>query len=119
MKVLIIYVFKLIFKIFLKFILNDFHKSFKIDAIFEKKDYKFFLNYNNIWLFILSIPLFILYLAIANLIVKKRSHKWDIIFLLSLSYVNKIFLLLAKLLLIQKHIFKILVKKLNFEKLFF
>lgn len=72
MESLILYIFKLILRIFYKFILDSFYKSLRIVTILAKEGLKFFLEYDNIWLFILNVLAFILYSVSTNLVIKKK-----------------------------------------------
>lgn len=96
MRDLILHVLKLILRISFKLILDTFHKSFGITIIFAEEVVRFLLGYNNISLFFLSMPAFILCPASANIITKKRGHKKSTIVSISFSCIEMVFALLAK-----------------------
>lgn len=110
---------KLILEIFSKLILNGFYKSSEIVAIFVEKDFKFFLGHNNIWLFFLSLPIFVFYPASANTIVKKKCHKWYIIVSINSSCIKIIIAFLTELIAIHMRFSKLQVRKISLECLFF
>lgn len=98
---LIMRVFRLIFWIFSQFIPDTFQKSPGIATIFANKYLKFFLEYNNIWLFFLSILVFVLCQASANTVVRKNGHKQVVIFSIGFSHIKLVFVLLIKSIAIQ------------------
>lgn len=96
MRATILCILKLVLKISFKLILDVFYKSFRIVAIFAKEDFKFFSRLNNILLFFLSMSAFILCLAIANTILKKKNHKRGAIVIIGSSRIEMVFVLLTK-----------------------
>lgn len=119
MREAILHILKLVLRIFSKLIPNAFHKNLEIAVIFAEEDLKFFTGYNNIRVFFLSIPAFILSLASINIILRKRSRKQGAIIFIDSSRIEMIFALLAELIAIQKRFTKIQVREPSFEELFF
>ena len=114
----ILCVLQLVLRVFPKPILDTFYKDPKIAAIFTTRGLKFFLGYNNIQPFFLSIPAFVLCLASANAILNKRGTKRSAILFVGSSCIKMVFVLLAKPIAIQIRFCKIQVEKASFERLF-
>ena len=89
----ILYVFKLVLKVFPQPIPEMFYKGAKIAAIFTKEGFEFFPRYNIIRLFLLNMPMFVLYPASANAKLKKRDRKRSAIFSVGSSYIEIVFAL--------------------------
>ena len=91
---------KLVLKVSLKPIPDTFYKGPRIAAIFTKEGFEFFLGYNNIRSFFLSMPAFVLCPTSANTISKKKGRKRSAIFSIGSSCIEMVFVLLAKLIVI-------------------
>ena len=111
-------VLKQVLRVSSKPIPDNFYKGPRIVAIFTKEGLKFFVGYNNIWFFFLSMPAFVLCPASANAILKKKGCKRSAIFFVSSSCIKMVFVLLAKLIVIQIQFSKIQVGKPNLKRLF-
>ena len=97
----ILYLLKLVLKISSKPILNAFYKDLRIVAILIEVSFEFFLRYNNIRPFIMSMTVFLLRPADADTNLEKRGYKWSAIVSISSSHIKMIITLLSKLIAIQ------------------
>ena len=97
---------------------DTFYEALRIAAIFMKEGLEFFPGYNNIRPFFLGMPAFVLYLASANAIPKKRGRKRSVILSVGSSCIEIVFALLAKPIAIQIRFSKIQVGKPSLERLF-
>ena len=79
----ILCVLKLVLRVSSKLIPDNFYKGPRIVAIYTKEGLEFFVGYNNIGFFFLSIPAFVLCLASANVILKKKRRKQSAIYFVS------------------------------------
>ena len=114
----ILYVLKLVLRVFPKPILDTLYKGPRIAAMFTKKNLEFFPGYNNIWPFFLSMSAFVLCSASANDILKKKARKRSAIFSVGSSCNEMVFTLLAKPIAIQMQFSKIQVGKPSLERFF-
>ena len=109
---------KLVLRVSPKPIPDAFYKSPRIATIFTEESLEFFPEDNNIRPFFLSMPAFVLCLASANAIAKKKVRKESAILSVGSSCIEIVFALLAKLIPIQMKFFKMQVGKPSFERLF-
>lgn len=92
--------FKLILKILFEFTLNAYHKGPENAKVLLEKGFELFLGQKNICTLVESMTILILGLAKTNASIKKINFKQGIIGLSSLSNIEKIFPLLAKLMIV-------------------
>ena len=115
----ILCVVKLILGVSPELILNAFYKGLGIPAIFMDESLEFFPVDNNIRPFFLGMPAFVLCSASANSISKKKDRKRSAILSVGSSYIEIVFVLLTKPIVIQMRFSKIQVGKPSLERLFF
>lgn len=100
-KSLILSVFILVLKVFLKFIINVFYKNSRVVIIFIKKHLKFVSRIRNARPYFKCMPMLILSSASTDVVLKEKSHNQVAIIANNFSYVKIVFTLLTKMIAIE------------------
>lgn len=94
-------IFKLFLRISFKLTLDIIYTSSRVTKIFVKEDLEFVSEYKNIRSFLKYMPVLLLSLVCTNTVLKKRGCKQSAIIAGNTGYIKRVFVVLAKLVVIQ------------------